>query len=318
MLRKILFPILLFLVCALFSVASEPVAVLSVNVRYGSAKDGENSWPHRRDALAELIRATESDFIGGQEVLIHPTDEVNQFKFLSEKLPEYGSLCRGREKDEKRGESTPLFYRKDRWEADLDEQGVFWLSDTPEVPGSITWKGQSECPRNVTWALFHEKDKDGKRTGLALYVFNTHFDHVGEIARQKAADLIMRRIAARKHAAIPAVFMGDLNAGENSKAIRYLLGGTVDFDGEEKTPPFAFRDSFRVLHPEETFVATFNAFKEPPTKGGKIDYILLTPGPEVVEAEILRTKTAEGRYPSDHFPIRALLKIPGKEASASE
>ncbi len=307
MLRNLMFA--LCISAASMCMASDPIAVLSVNVRFGSAKDGENSWPHRRDALLEVIRKTDSDFIGGQEALIHPTDDVNQVKFLSENLSEYGCIVKSREKDEKQGESTPLFYRKDRWTPDAGEQGVFWLSDTPEITGSNTWKGQSPCPRNVTWALFTEKDKDGKPTGRALYVYNTHFDHVGEIARQKAADLIMRRISERKNKDVPVVFMGDLNASENSKSVRYLLGEKVDFDGEEKTPPFAFRDTFRVLYPEEISVATFNSFKEPPAKGGKIDYIMITPGPEVLEAEIIRTKTSEGRYPSDHFPVRALLKL---------
>lgn len=306
--RIIFFTSFCFAVLFCLTAFAEPLKVLSVNVRLSTVNDGDNAWAIRRDALADLIRKIPYDFIGGQEVIIHPNDEVNQLKFLSEKLPEYGVIFRSREKIEERGEGTPLFYRKDRWEMDEKDNGTYWLSDTPDVPGSITWKGQSTCPRVVSGGLFYEKDKDGKRTGKSVYVFSTHFDHVGEIARQKAADFILQRINARKDKSVPVILIGDFNAGENSPTIRFLKGETVELDGQVKTPPMALIDSFRTVHPDAEDVSTFQSFKEHNPKGAKIDYIFFTPELKATAAEIIRDKTPAGRFPTDHYPINAVLE----------
>ena len=288
--------------------ASEPVAVLSINVRCSTAGDGENAWSKRKDFMMDVVRQGNYDFIGGQEVVVHPNDDVNQYKFMGEKLSEYGSIFLSREKDPMKGEGTPVFYRKDRWELDAEEHGTFWLSDTPNEPGAVTWKGQSTCPRVVSWGLFHELVKDSKRTSQAIYVFNTHFDHVGEMPRQKAANMILQRISERKQQQVPAVLMGDLNCGEKSPSIRFLLGETVVLDGVECKPPFGLIDTFRTVHSDATDVGTFHGFSER-VSANKIDYILVSDGLKATDAEIIRTKNAEGRYPSDHFPIRAVVKF---------
>ncbi|MDR0870668.1 MAG: endonuclease/exonuclease/phosphatase family protein [Planctomycetaceae bacterium] len=301
---------LFFVLLSLSSVfAAEPIEVLSINVRLSVAKDGEDAWAKRRDAMIDVVKARNYDFIGGQEVITNPNDDVNQYKFMSEKLPNYGVLYRSREKTEGSGEGTPVFYRKDRWELDEKDRGIYWLSDTPDVPGSITWKGQSTCPRVVTGGLFHEKDKDGGKTGFCVYFYSTHFDHVGEIARQKAANMILNKIAERKNPANPAILVGDFNAGEKSPTIRFLKGETVELDGEEKKPPFALLDSYRVVHPNAEDVATFQGFKEHNPKNDKIDYIFITSNLKAVDAEIIHTKTPAGRFPSDHYPIRAVLNV---------
>ena len=76
------------------------IEVLSINVRNSLANDGENSWANRRDGMMDIVRARSYDFIGGQEVIINQNDETNQFKFMCEKLPEYGVLYRSREVNE--------------------------------------------------------------------------------------------------------------------------------------------------------------------------------------------------------------------------
>lgn len=297
-----------------FLCASEPIQVLSINVRLSTGKDGEDVWANRQDFMMDVVKSIPYDFIGGQEVVIAPEDKINQYKFMQDRLPGYGSVFRSREKSEAWGEGTPVFYRKDRWEPDADEMGVYWLSDTPNVPGSVTWKGQSQCPRVVTGGLFHEKEKDGKRTGKSVYFYSTHFDHVGEIARQKAANLILEKIAQRKDKTIPVILVGDFNAGENSPTIRFLKGETVELDGETKTPPIAMTDSFRQVHPTESKVATFHGFKGEAYQynnvnevGAKIDYIFVTPDLKSISAEIIRTKNERNRYPSDHYPIRSVV-----------
>ena len=298
---------LLFFCTACF--AMEPVTLLSVNVRLADARDGENHWDLRKDFLLEVIKEGNYDFIGGQEVLTTPDPRYNQVKYYFENLPNYGILFQNREKEGiVRGEGTPIFYRMDRWRVDPEDHGTFWLSDTPSVQGSITWEGQSTCPRVCTGGLFHEIDKEGKLTGKTIYVYSTHFDHVGEIPRQKAAAVIFDKIANRKDKNAPVVLLGDFNCGENSPAIRFLKGETVELGGEEKVPPLKLLDTFRVIHPDEKNVATFNGFRKGEITGAKIDYIFVTPDLKTIDAEIIRT-SRDGKYPSDHFPVRATVEL---------
>lgn len=287
--------------------AEDTVKIMSINVRYGSANDGENSWPKRKEFLLDLVKAGDYDFIGGQEVLISGNPETNQVDYMTEKLPEYGVIVRSRELDEKSGESMPIFYKKSRFEPDAEESGTFWLSDTPEKPGSNTWN--AACNRVVTWGRFHEIDSDKKRTGKSIYVFNTHFDHVSEAARQKSSLLIFQRIHDRKDKDAPVVLTGDFNSGLKSTAIKFLKGEKVTVEGKEHVPPMKLVDSFEVANPDETFVVTFNSFKaEANPKGDKIDYIFVLPETKVINAKIIREKR-DGRYPSDHFPVTATIKL---------
>ena len=307
---KHLFSALLFLVFSVTCFAMEPVALLSVNVRYGDAPDGINHWDRRKDFLLEIMKEGNYDFIGGQEVLTTPDLRYNQVMYFFENLPSDGILFQSREKEGvARGEGTPVFYRMDRWRLDPEDYGSFWLSDTPNVPGSVTWEGQSTCPRVCTGGLFHEIDKDGKLSGKTVYVYSTHFDHVGELARQKAAALILKRIADRKDKNAPVVLLGDFNCGEDSPAVRLLKGETVMLSGEEKVPQMKLLDTFRVVHPNEESVVTFNGFRRDEISGGsKIDYIFVTPDIKTLGAEIVRTNR-DGQYPSDHFPVRATVEF---------
>jgi len=289
--------------------ATEPVTFLSVNVRCANAPDGENHWDLRKDFLLEVMKEGNYDFIGGQEVLTASEARFNQIKYFFENLPNYGILFQNREKEGVvRGEGTPVLYRMDRWRVDPEDYGSFWLSDTPSVQGSITWEGQSTCPRVCTGGLFHEIDSGGKLTGKTIYVYSTHFDHVGEIPRQKAAAVIFEKIANRKDKNAPVVLIGDFNCGENSPAVRFLKGETVVLGGEEKVPPMSLIDTFRVVHPDEGNVATFNGFRSGEITGAKIDYIFITPDLKATEAEIIRT-SRNGKYPSDHFPVRATVEF---------
>ena len=303
--------------CILFTplFGTEPLEILSINVRLSTANDGDNSWANRKEMMLSVVKNRNYDFIGGQEVIIHPNDDLNQVKYLADNLIGYGCLFLCREKTPDRGEGTPVFYRKDRWEPDADDQGTYWLSDTPDVPGSVTWEGQSTCPRVVTGALFHEHDADGKRTGKSLYVYSTHLDHIGEIARQKSAALIFDRFEQRKNKDVPMILMGDFNCGEQSPVVRFVKGETVELGGESKTPSMKLLDTFRVVRPDEKSVVTFNSFRAPRFDstgtielGDKIDYIFITPNLKTTDAEIIRTND-NGRYPTDHYPIRATVEF---------
>jgi endonuclease/exonuclease/phosphatase family metal-dependent hydrolase len=195
-----------------------------------------------------------------------------------------------------------LFYKKERWKIDDTDQETFWLSDTPNVAGSKT-DPKAGCPRTVTAALFHELEA-GKPTGKSIYVYDTHYDHMSEEARQRGAKLLMEKIAVRKNKEIPVIVMGDLNCGEKSSAIQYMQGKPMQLDGQEWTAPYKLADTFRAVNPDAKEVGTFNSFREPGK--AKIDYIFVSPSLQTLSAEIIRIQR-DGRYPSDHFPLNAVI-----------
>ncbi len=189
----------------------------------------------------------------------------------------------------------PIFYRQKRWQLDKDQQGTFWLSDTPEKPGSITWG--NACTRIVTWGRF--MDAETKR---GIYVYNTHFDHISDQARKKSAVLLLQRITDRAKPE-PVIVTGDFNAGESSKAVCLLTG-------KASTSPIKLVDTFRALHPEAKDVGTFHNFRGG-TESQKIDYIFVLPETKILSAAILHDHQGD-RYPSDHFPITAEVVFSGE------
>ena len=297
------------LVVSLFAVfplyANDPIRLLAINVRLSTANDGVNSWANRKDFMTEIIAGGNYDFIGTQETMMHPNPDLDQPSFIASKLPGHAFIGRSREIDPEAGEAMMIYYKKDRWRIDETDQETFWLSDTPDVPGSKT-DPEAGCPRTVTAALFHEL-KEGQPTGRTIYIYNTHFDHLSEGARQRGAKQLMDRVAARKNKDVPIVVMGDMNCGERSPAIRYMKGEPMTLNGQTWNPPYKLADTFREVHPDATDVGTFNGFREPDRHGReKIDYVFVSPGLKTLSAEIIRTQR-EGRFPTDHFPVDAVI-----------
>jgi endonuclease/exonuclease/phosphatase family metal-dependent hydrolase len=268
--------------------------VMSFNIRYGTANDGENHWNKRHRMVFDVLRNHPSDVVGLQETLRFQIDEIRK------DLPAYGEIGVAREDGRADGEYSAILYRLDRF--DVGESGTFWLSDTPEVPGSITWG--NACTRICTWARLIDK-----KSGKAFYIFNLHLDHVSQPSREKSAVLLAQRIHNRKHTD-PFVLTGDFNAGETNPVITYLKGRAAlgGEDGTSSKNPVPMVDTFRVLSPDATDVGTFNAFKG--KRGGeKIDFVFTTSDVRVLEAQILHDNV-DGRYPSDHFPLTARLRLP--------
>ena len=252
-----------------------PLRVLSYNVRYGTAKDGENHWDQRKDLCAARAVEFKPDLAGLQEALDF------QNAHLRAALGDYGQIGAAREDGKEKGEFTTILYRKARLEA--VESGTFWLSETPELAGSKSW--DSSLPRIATWALFRDTQAGGREF---LYV-NTHFDHKGPKSRVEAAKLI-RAFVEKRGLAAPVIVTGDFNSGPGSEPYRALVGTLVD--------------SWLVLHPEPA-EGTSHPFNGKPTTP-RIDWILCSPAFEVKEAAIDRHHDG-GRYPSDHFPVGAVL-----------
>jgi endonuclease/exonuclease/phosphatase family metal-dependent hydrolase len=274
-------------------VTSADVAVMSFNIRYGTADDGPNRWARRKRMVYALLRRQGADVIALQEALRPQLDELHAA------LPAYGELGRGRDDGATKGEYAAILYRRERF--DVDESGTFWLSDTPEVPGSITWG--NACTRICTWGRFVPRS-----SGRAFYVFNVHLDHISQPSREKGVALVLSRVRDRRQPD-PIVLTGDFNVDESNPIVRYLEGGLQlqDVTNGLAAKPLPLVDTFRLLHKDATRDGTFHEFKGYQT-GNRIDYIFTQPDVAVLRAEILRDSTRV-RYPSDHFPITAVLRF---------
>jgi endonuclease/exonuclease/phosphatase family metal-dependent hydrolase len=265
--------------------AAQPLTVMSFNIRYGTANDGENHWTKRRDLLFDVLREQDADLIGLQEALASQIDEIIAA------VPGYAVVGVGRDDARAAGEFSAILFRTRRFR--VAESGTFWFSDTPAVPGSRSW-GNS-ITRISTWARFIDRDS------RAFWHFNLHLDHQSQPSRVRSTELLARRIAERSSLSEPVVVTGDFNVGEDNPALHTLVGPPGGSPG-------AFVDSFRVRHPDAQEVGTFTGFKPGNTTGAKIDYVLVQPGTAVLEAAIVRT-SRDGRYPSDHFPVVATVRV---------
>ena len=179
----------------------DTVTVISFNIRYNNPDDGDNIWENRRASVVNMAKMEQPGFLCVQEAYFV------QLEYLLQNLPEYDYIGLGRDDGKQGGEHMAILYSKDRFE--VVEHGDFWLSETPDVC-SRGW--DAVCHRIVTWGCFLDK-----LTGKQLYCFNTHLDHVGEVARRESVKLIVQRIkeiAKDKKAAI--YLTGDFNSDINS------------------------------------------------------------------------------------------------------
>ena len=256
--------------------------VMSFNIRYGTAQDSDNHWNRRRSFLTDVIRAPAPHVLGVQEALGFQLDEIRAA------LPQYAQAGVGRDDGRKGGEYSPILFDSTR--LTLLANGTFWFSDTPETPGSTSWGNR--ITRICSWAILHDRT-----TSRSFAVFNVHWDHESQPSRERSAALLLERIAARDNPELPVLVTGDFNAGESNAAFRKLVTDDV----------VKLRDTFRVIAPTADSVGTFNAF-EGRRSGDKIDAILASPEWRVTRAQIVLTARA-GRYPSDHFPVTAVVRL---------
>ncbi|MBN1844766.1 MAG: endonuclease/exonuclease/phosphatase family protein [Sedimentisphaerales bacterium] len=280
---------------------TKALRIMTFNIRYGTADDGENRWDKRKHLVAQVIRDYQPDVVGLQEALRFQLD------YLQGELDGYSELGEGRDDGRTRGEYAALLYRRDRLTP--SRAGTFWFSETPDTIASRHW-GNSHN-RICTWARLIDR-----KTDRAFYVYNLHLDHQSQQARWKGALLLIRRIQER---ACPDPFLvtGDFNAAEDNPAIQYLKGEIppeTPVDDDPSSPPVGVNplplvDTFRVLHPQQTSVRTSNPEFRGLTEGGKIDYIWTLPPVKVLQADI-QHQDYDGRYPSDHYPVTAQIILP--------
>lgn len=257
---------------------------MSFNVRYdrvGQTQPGEpDYWPERAPLTTAFLRLEQPTILGVQEVLFHQLVAVEAGLGR-----DYEMVGFGRDGGAG-GEYSGIFYDASRLTVKWWDQ--FWLSDTPDLIGSATWG--NTVTRIVTWAELHDTV-----TGRDFVHINSHFDHQAENARVRSAQVVRDQVA---EAGLPVVFTADCNAAAQASAPYDVLvteGGLQD----------TWLAADRQLTP---YAGTFPNYGTPNPDGTRIDWILATPGIEVRSAAI-NTWTRDGRYPSDHTPVQALLRI---------
>lgn len=292
------------------SAGSEPESELdfmSFNIRYAGADDGANAWAHRKALVERVIRESGADVIGLQEV------EAVQADWLRATFPGYGFHGVGRIDGAREGEFAPVMWNANRFT--LLAGGYFWISPTPDLPGSKGW--DAACERMASWVRLYDR-----REKRALVVVNTHLDHVGEEARERGYAMIVTR-AEELALGAPVVVMGDFNMPASSRARietstnrptrgvgspsdKSLLDGLVFEDPPwlRRPQPSTFVDAFEQVHRvRDGDEATFCGW-DGRIMGERIDWILTSPELVVLDASIERLMPG-GRCPSDHYPVKA-------------
>lgn len=258
----------------------ESIVVVSYNIRYDNPADEVNAWSERRARVAGLLSFYGADIAGLQEA------EVHQIGYLEEQLPGYEWYGVGRNDGADAGEFVPIFYRTSRFER--IDAGTFWLSPDPSRPGSVGW--DAALTRITSWVLLRDRT-----AGTELFVYNTHFDHVGEEARRESARLIRDSLRTRR-GGHPAVVLGDFNATPDSEVYRTMMDST-----DTGAALYDVRDRSPLIY-GPTY--TFEGFEVGSAEPVRIDYIFVTPGVEVRRTGVLSDQIG-GRYPSDHLPVLA-------------
>lgn len=260
--------------------AQAPLRLMSFNIRYGTAPDGANAWPNRRTLVVETIADLAPHVLGVQEALAFQLDE------LRAALGQYTQAGVGRDDGARAGEHAAILVDTSRLE--VIAEGTFWLSDTPDVPGSMHWGNR--ITRVTTWVRL--VDRQG---GDTLRVYNLHWDHESQPSRERSAALLLERIE-RDAAKDGVLVLGDFNAGPTNPAFRALL----------RDPATRLTDAHELVRGGQSWPGTFHGFRGDRT-GEKIDAILVGAGWQVLDAGV-DERQAAGRWASDHFAVWAMVR----------
>ena len=265
--------IISILIMYIFSCTSKTTTVMSYNIRYDNKWDKENSWDTRKESIVRIFEKYSPSFIGTQEGLAHQID------YMDSALTGYDYIGVGREDGEKKGEFCAIYYISDTY--NVIESSTFWLSDNPENV-SIGWDAALE--RICTYGLFEHKQSKNR-----IWVFNTHFDHMGEIARKKSSELILARINDLNNFSEPIILMGDFNSLPNSRPVHTILK--------------ELKDSFNIsLNKPKGPKGTYNGFNEDQPIEKRIDYIYLK-NIDVLSHDHIDDRLENNNHISDHLPV---------------
>lgn len=249
--------------------------VMSFNIRCWTFLDlWKRSWFYRADLIIDNVSAVEADIIGFQEVT------SGQYHYLKDNLQGYDSIITYRDLMPW-SEGCPIFFNANRYE--LMETKTFWLSDTPDKM-SKGWDAANYriCSYVVLW---------DKQTEKKLAVFNTHLDHRSEEARAKGLEVVTNRINQLEN--IPIILLGDFNSTEDMGAYSYITNILSDTKYEAET-----RVAGNTYHNWGSKL-----------EGGPIDYIMISKDCFCISKYVVYSKSHNGVFPSDHFPVYARMKF---------
>jgi len=282
--KKFCLSVILLLLSVQLLLAQDVMRVMSFNIRLNTTADSLNAWPYRKDKVASQILFHKVDLLGVQEAL------HDQMLDLQQRLPQYKYVGGGRDDGKTKGEYSAIFY--DTTKLELLSNEMFWLSETTTIAGSKGW--EAAITRIVTWAKF----KDIRSTKI-FFAFNTHFDHMGKIARRESAKLVLQKVKEIA-GSTPAVITGDFNAEPTDEPIQVLV---------DKNNPLHVTDSkelSQTAHYGPT--GTFNGFQNKEQNDEPIDYIFLKGNWKVLNHATI-SQTWDGRFASDHFSVIADLLL---------
>lgn len=281
-----------------FFISAQFGSVATYNIRYDGHTDLANDWSERKVPISNYVLKNQIEVIGFQEVL------NNQLLDLQTLLPQYKFVGVGRDDGQNKGEYSPIFYDSTKFEA--LRSGTFWLSPTPEIP-SKGW--DAALNRICTYALLKKRSNPQE----LIWVFNTHFDHIGVEARLRSAELILAQIAiflkdpntatSLNDLNTPVILLGDFNMEETDAGIELIKAQFKDFSCLRIPDPKKGKKYHEIC-----FAPTFNGFTKTSTDDKRIDYIFGTDSIIPFECKV-DTATFGLSYPSDHFPVMVFYKV---------
>lgn len=254
-------------------------SIVTYNIKYDDRSVDENSWIMRKEGMVNLINSISPDILGIQEGLFHQVD------YLDDNLDNFRYVGVGRDDGYKKGEFCAIFFNKNKYR--LINSSTFWLSENPNKV-SIGWDAALE--RICTYAQLETINGKNK-----IWIFNTHFDHVGKEAREQSAKLLIRKIRKINTDREPTILMGDFNALDDTKVIEILnkeFKDSMEISAKGHIGPFG----------------TFNNFSQKLEITKRIDYIF-TYGMKILFHEHVNKKLDNGNHISDHLPVVTKMKI---------
>jgi endonuclease/exonuclease/phosphatase family metal-dependent hydrolase len=266
---------LLFSLIALGSFG-QSVNVLTYNIRLDFAGDGINQWTNRKSKVFGLIKKYDPDIFGVQEAT------PGQMVDLNNSLSLYQSIGVGRDDGQNKGEFSAIFFKKKKYE--LLDQNTFWLSETPEIPGSKSW--DAAITRIATWGKLKNR-----KSGRTFLVLNTHFDHIGKEARKKSAELLLEKVSEIA-GNLPLIIMGDFNCTREEPPYQIMINrSAVNLsDTAPSNPP-----------------GTYCGFEVNAMVCKPIDYIFYSSHWKAGKYKVITDNNGKF-YPSDHLPVMAKFK----------
>ena len=208
--KSIILGIILLLGSWSITTAQSDLKIMTYNIRYSTQSDGKNWWHLRRDHVVAMLKYERPDVIGMQEAL------YSQIEYIDQELTDFAWVGVGRDDGQQGGEFSPLFFDTTRVELVAGTAQTRWLSESPQV-ASKSW--DAAFPRILTFAQFRSKSD-----GMLFWVFNTHFDHIGQEARMNSVGVIQQAIGEVVGEELYAL-IGDFNVTEDNPVYARITRG---------------------------------------------------------------------------------------------